>query len=83
MGLNRKDMVEIMEEMIVSINSLPELLFNRMHCQHVKIREVGGLYSIEPLTDKKNISLRGFTKGSGLTVDKFLELTHEDNRLEI
>jgi len=72
----------VMEETIISINTLPELLFSRTHCERVKVWENDGLFSVVPVKEKKGRSLRGLTQGSGLTVEKFLAMTREDKESE-
>jgi len=72
-----------MEETIININTLPELLFNLTHCEQVKVWENDGLFSVVPVKEIKGRSLKGLTKGSGLTVDKFLAMKHEDKELEL
>ena len=73
-----------MSEMVLSVKTLSEALFELIPTEKVKIRQSNGVISLIPLRDaaKNECPLLGLTAGSSLTVDKFLAMTQEDKLLE-
>ncbi len=71
-----------MTEMILDTNTLPESLFRLIHTEKVKVNEVNGIVNLIPVLDSEmGCPLLGLTVGSGLTVDKFLAMTHDKTEL--
>jgi hypothetical protein len=69
-----------MMETIMSIHSVQSFLTNAFHTDKIKVREDDLGFTIEPLEEERNSdSLLGSAIGSKLTVEKFLEMTREDN----
>jgi len=63
-----------MSEMVLSVEALPETLFEMIPTKRVKLRRTGNVISLIPVIEstKDECPLLGLTTGSSLTVDKFL-----------
>ena len=72
-----------MTERVMNVQSVqPYLmtLLNTFSTDKVMVREVNRVITIEPAEEKKyNCPLLGAATGSKLTVERFLEMTREDN----
>jgi len=73
-----------MSEMVLNVSALQETLFKLIPTEKVKLRRSGSIISLIPFNEvtEDECSLLGLTKGSTLTVDKFLAMTREDKLLE-
>ena len=74
-----------MSEMVLSVKTLSESLFDMIPTEKVKVRQFDGIISLIPVCETANneCPLLGLTAGSSLTVDKFLAMSREDKVLEI
>ena len=71
-----------MSEIVLNTRSLPEPLYRLIRTEKVKISEINGVVSLIPIVEKKEkCILRGLAADSGLTVDRFLEMTHDDTEM--
>ncbi len=69
-------------EMILNARTLPEPLFRLIRTEKVKVNESGGIVSLIPIIENKSgCPLLGITAGSGLTVDHFLAMTHDETEM--
>ena len=73
-----------MSEMVLSVKSLAESLFDMIPTEKVKVRQSNGIISLIPLREatKNECPLLGLAADSTLTVEKFLTMTREDKVLE-
>ena len=73
-----------MSEMVLSVKTLSESLFDMIPTERVKVRQSDGIIRLIPLheTTKSECPLLGLAADSELTVDKFLAMTREDKVLE-
>ena len=69
-----------MSEMVLSVKTLSDILFEMIPTDMVKVRQSDGIISLIPLHEvtKNECPLLGLTLGSSLTVDKFLAMTQEN-----
>lgn len=68
-----------MTEIVLNSRTLPEPLFRMIRAEKVKVSESGGIISLTPILEVKNgCPLRGIAADSGLAVDKFLAMTHDE-----
>jgi hypothetical protein len=71
-----------MTEMILNARTLPEPLFKLIRTEKVKVNETNGVINLIPiLQNKVDCPLLGLTADSGLTVDKFLAMTHDETEM--
>jgi virulence-associated protein VagC len=70
----------IMSEIILNTSTLPEPLFRLIGAEKVSISKSNGTIIMKPIKEDVDYikELYGSCANSGLTVDKFLEWTHED-----
>jgi hypothetical protein len=69
----------LMTEIVLNTNTLPEPLFRLIRTEKVKVNETNGIISLIPIAESGNdCPLRGLAADSGLTVDKFLAMTHDE-----
>jgi hypothetical protein len=73
-----------MSEIVLSVQSLPEMVFNFIPTKRVKVRQFNGEINISPFAENADdeCPLLGLASDSRLTVEKFLEMTRQDNALE-
>ena len=73
-----------MSEIVVSVKTLSETLFEMIPTENVKVRQADGVINLIPIYEvtKDECPLLGLTADSSLTVDKFLAMTREDKALE-
>jgi len=73
-----------MSEMVLTVKSLSEALFDMIPTERVKVRQADGIISLIPFREvtKKECPLLGIAADSTLTVEKFLAMTREDRVLE-
>jgi hypothetical protein len=72
-----------MTEMILDTRTLPEPLFKLIHTDKVKVNETNGIVNLIPIREMKaKCPLLGLTSDSGLTVDKFLAMTHDETEIK-
>jgi len=65
--------------MVLSIYSLPDLLYSKLHTTTVSVSDNNGTICIEPVAQKKNSKkLRGMFSDGKLSVDKHLKMMRED-----
>ncbi len=65
-------------EMILNAKTLPEPLYKLIRTEKVKVNEADGIINLIPITESApDCPLLGLTADSGLTVDKFLAMTHD------
>ncbi len=68
-----------MVEMILNARTLPESLFKLIRTEKVKVSEADGVIKLTPIMESApDCPLLGLTADSGLTVDKFLAMTHDE-----
>lgn len=68
-----------MTEIVLNTNTLPEPLFHLIHTERVKVNESDGIINLIPIADADDkCPLCGLTADSGLTVEKFLAMTHNE-----
>jgi hypothetical protein len=76
-----------MTEMILNSDILPEPIFELVHTERIKVREVDGVISIIPAENAESVDYIGKLKGScsdgKLTVEKFLAQKRADKESEI
>ncbi len=71
-----------MSEIILNTRTLPEPLFKMIRTERVKVSETDGVINLTPILDVKGgCPLRGLAAGSNLTVDKFLDMTHDETEM--
>jgi len=71
-----------MTEMILNARILPEPLYRMIRTEKIKVHEDDGVITLTPIAETEDgFSLRGLTAGSGLTVDKFLAMTHDEKEI--
>ncbi len=71
-----------MTEMILDAKTLPESLFKLIRTDKVKVNEDNGIVNLIPINENKaDCPLLGLTADSGLTVDKFLAMTHDGTEI--
>jgi hypothetical protein len=71
-----------MTEMILDAKTLPEPLFRLVRTKKVKVNEVNGVINLFPVIENNaDCPLLGLTADSGLTVDKFLVMTHDETEI--
>ncbi len=71
-----------MTEMILNARTLPESLFKLIRTEKVKVNETNGIISLIPILENEaDCPLLGLTADSGLTVDKFLAMTHDETEM--
>jgi hypothetical protein len=69
-------------EMILNTRTLPEPLFKLIRTEKVKVNESDGVINLIPIMESKNdCPLLGLTYGSGMSVDKFLAMTHDETEI--
>ncbi|MDR1913987.1 MAG: hypothetical protein LBQ68_05830 [Clostridiales bacterium] len=69
-----------MTETVMTINSLQEFLMKTLNTDKIKVRGNNRVFTIEPVGENEyKCPLYGAAVGSKLTVDKFLEMTREEN----
>jgi hypothetical protein len=73
-----------MEEIILSVNTLPAPLYKFIRSEKVKARESNGVITLTPIDDKKDSSTRlfGMFSDGKLSVDKFMAQKRADKELE-
>jgi len=74
--------VSLVDELVLSTNTLPEPLLRLIKTNKVKVDETNGIISLIPITESKtDCPLRGLAAGSSLTVERFLAMTHDDKEM--
>jgi hypothetical protein len=73
-----------MEEIILSVNTLPAPLYQYIRSEKVTVRESDGVITLTPIDDKRDSSVRlfGMFSDGRLSVDKFMEQKRADKELE-
>lgn len=71
-----------MEDIIISVNELPNHLLKRMDCEEVKIHEVNGVITLIPLCKKNATRLFGMLANSGLSTEAYNRQKQLDKELE-
>ena len=76
-----------MTEKVMNVDALPSLLITTFHTNKIRVRQMGGSISIEPIvedvTEKKySCPFLGTAMGGSLTVDRLLEMKHTEKELE-
>ncbi|MCL2294111.1 MAG: hypothetical protein FWC36_04510 [Spirochaetes bacterium] len=74
-----------MTEMVVDIQSLPEMLFSRVPTKKVKVHENNGTITLTPFYEEKPRfdHLVGIFSDGKMSVDKFLEKKRQEVELEL
>ena len=75
-----------MTEKVMNTNALPEVLFELIKTEKVRVKEMDGVIQLMPLKENADctIGLRGMFAGDpDMTVDKFLERMHADKELDL
>ena len=68
---------------VMNIQAVPSFLVSALHTDKVLVREAGRIITIEPAEEiAYNCPLLGAAAGSKLTVERFLEITRENNEDE-
>ena len=71
-----------MTEMILNTSMLPEPLLRLIRAEKVKVNELNGVISLTPIVEiKSDCPLRGLAADSNLTVDSFLDMTHDEKEM--
>ncbi len=72
-----------MVEMILNARTLPEPLCRLIRTEKVRVNEAGdGVIRLIPIAESSaDCPLLGLTADSGLTVDKFLAMTHDGTEM--
>ena len=71
-----------MVELILNARTLPEPLFKLIRTEKVKVNETDGIINLIPIVESTlGCPLLGLTADSGLTVDKFLAMTHDETEI--
>jgi hypothetical protein len=69
-------------EMVLNTNTLPEPLLRLIPSERVRVNAADGIIRLIPIVERKNdCPLRGLAADSGLTVDTFLAMTHDEKEL--
>ena len=73
-----------MSEMVLSVKTLSETLYQMIPTERVKVRQTDGIISLIPFREatKSECPLLGLAADSSLTVESFLAMTREDKALE-
>jgi len=72
-----------MTDMVLNTKTLPELLFQLIRSETVRVREVDGEIRLTPIEEAANsCPLLGMYSDGKLTVAQFLEWKREDKELE-
>ena len=73
-----------MSEMVLSVKTLSETLYQMIPTEKVKVRQTDGVISLIPYREatKNECPLLGLATDSNLTVESFLAMTREDKVLE-
>ena len=72
-----------MTEMVLNTKTLPEPLLRIIRTEKVKVNETNGIINLIPIIEKKKgCPFGGLASDSGLTVEKFLAMSHADKELE-
>jgi hypothetical protein len=71
----------LMADIVLNTNTLPEPLLRLIHTAKVKVNEVNGIINLIPIAESKSNPLRGLAADSGLTVDAFLAMTHNEKEM--
>ena len=74
-----------MAEMILDIQSLPEMIFSRVPTKKVKVYEDNGTITLTPFYEEKPRfdHLVGIFSDGKMSVDKFLEKKRQEMELEL
>ena len=75
-----------MIETIMATKALPEVLFELIPTEKVRVKEIDGAIHIVPVLESADctIGLRGILAGEDdMSVDKFLERKHTDKGLDL
>ncbi len=73
-----------MTELILNARTLPEPLFKLIRTEKVKVNEANGVINLIPIIESEaDCPLLGLTSDSGLTVDKFIAMTHDEAEMGI
>ena len=77
-----------MNEIIIDAEVLPEPLLSLADSKKLSVKKDAGIITLSPASEAEEKTanyiseLRGSLRGKGLTVEKFLEMTREDKKLE-
>ena len=73
-----------MEEVILSVDTLPAPLYRYIHSKKVKAHESDGVITLTPIIETKDSLSRlfGMFSDGRLSVDKFMEQKRSDKELE-
>ena len=74
-----------MTERVMNTSALPDILFDLITTERVKVNKVGEMIQLMPVKENADctIGLRGMFAGDPeMTVDKFLERKRADSELE-
>jgi hypothetical protein len=67
---------------VMSIYSLPEVLFSKLHTTNVFMSEKNGVISLKPaVMERKTSKLRGMFSDGRLSVEKHLKMMREDKEM--
>ena len=74
-----------MAEMVLDIQSLPEMVFSKVHTRKVKVYEDNGTITLTPFYEEKPRfdHLVGIFSDGKMSVDKFLEKKRQEMELGI
>ena len=75
-----------MTERVMNTNAFPEVLFELIKTEKVRVKEVDGVIQLMPVNENTDctIGLRGMFAGDPeMTVDKFLERMRADAELDL
>lgn len=83
-GIIRIKERDIMEDIILNVNTLPAPLYRYIRSERVKASESNGVITLIPIDDKKVSANRlfGMFSDGKLSVDKFMEQKRSDKELE-
>jgi hypothetical protein len=69
-------------ELILNARTLPEPLFKLIRTEKVKVNETNGIINLIPVMESQNgCPFLGIAADSGLTVEKFLAMTHDETEM--
>ena len=74
-----------MAEMILDIQSLPEMVFSKVSTKKVRVYEDNGTITLTPFYEERPRfdHLIGIFSDGKMSVDKFLEKKHQEMELEL
>ncbi|MCL1829253.1 MAG: hypothetical protein FWG32_07135 [Oscillospiraceae bacterium] len=70
-----------MTETVMNTKAFPDILFKLIPTERVCVKEMNGVIQLIPVIESADCPLLGLTADSGLTVDRFLAMTHNETEM--